>query len=99
MYVRSLSVNSPEAQPAALAVIAKALKLPGILNFDAVLKLDAVRLVKDHKVFALLKIFLQGGLSDYQQWITANENVLAEFGRETSPRSVLFSCLFGGRFG
>lgn len=81
LYVRSLPANSPKAQAAALGVIAKALKLPSVLNFDGLLKLDAVRRVKDHQLFALLKIILQGGLSDYQQWLSANEVVLTEFGK------------------
>ncbi|EPQ59896.1 hypothetical protein GLOTRDRAFT_23467, partial [Gloeophyllum trabeum ATCC 11539] len=66
-YVRSLPSSSPEAQAAALEAIAAALRLP-IYNFDPLFKLDAVVASKEHELFSLLQVFLNGGLSEYQSW-------------------------------
>ncbi|TFK55641.1 PCI-domain-containing protein [Heliocybe sulcata] len=66
-YVRSLPSSSPEAQAAAVDTIAAALRLP-IYDFDPLFKLDAVVASKDHELFSLLQVFLNGGLSDYKSW-------------------------------
>ncbi|KZT24562.1 PCI-domain-containing protein [Neolentinus lepideus HHB14362 ss-1] len=66
-YVRSLPSSSPEAQAAAIDAIAAALRLP-IYDFDPLFKLDAVVASKDHELFSLLQVFLNGGLSEYKSW-------------------------------
>lgn len=80
-FVRSISPNSPKAEAAALSLIATSLRLPSVFNFDPLLKIDAVRVVKDHQLFALLKILLEGGLSDFHSWLEKHEAVLGEFGK------------------
>ncbi|KAF8638604.1 hypothetical protein AX17_002145 [Amanita inopinata Kibby_2008] len=67
-YVRLLPTPSPEAQTAAVDVIASALRLPSVFDFDPLLKLDAVVATKDHELFSLLKIFLNDGLVEFQSW-------------------------------
>ncbi|GJJ07235.1 hypothetical protein Clacol_001435 [Clathrus columnatus] len=87
-YVRSIPANSPKAQAAALAVIAKALKLPTVFSFDALLKLNTVRAARDHQLFSLLKILIQGSLTDYQQWVIPNDNILGEFATDLDKRQL-----------
>ncbi|KAF8592729.1 PCI domain-containing protein [Ramaria rubella] len=79
LYARSISPNSPKAKPVALTVIATSLRLPSIFNFDPLLKIDSIRTAKDHQIFHLLKILLNGGISEYQTWLETNEAVLSEF--------------------
>lgn len=80
-YVKSIPSSSPKVEASSLAVIATALKLHSVFNFDALLKIGSVRVVKDHPLFFLLKIMLEGGIPEYQSWLAANEAVLNEFGR------------------
>ncbi|KAF8514828.1 PCI-domain-containing protein [Hysterangium stoloniferum] len=78
-YLRTISPNSSKAEEDSLSVIATALRLPSIFNFDSLLKIDAVRVAKDHPLFSLLKILLGGGLAEYHEWLTTHEAVLNEF--------------------
>lgn len=79
-YVKSIPSSSPKVEASALAVIATALKLHSVFNFDALLKIGSVRVVKDHPLFFLLKIMLEGGIPEYQSWLAANEAIVNEFG-------------------
>ena len=87
LYVRSIPPNSPKAKTAALDLIATSLRLPSVFNFDPLLKIDAVRVAKDHQLFALFKILLEGGLLEYRSWLQNNEAVLNSFGMSSSGPS------------
>lgn len=39
-----------------------------MFDFDPLFKLDAVIAVKDHELFSLLRVFLNGSLSDFTAW-------------------------------
>lgn len=78
-YVRSLAPSSPKTQDATLQAISTALKTPVTLDFDSVLKLPAIPDVKDHPLFALLKIFVSGTLVDYKAWVASNAATLEQF--------------------
>lgn len=78
-HVHSLAPFSPEAQEAAVAAIATALTLPGVFDFDPLFKLDAVVAANENPIFALLQVFLNGGLEEYNAWESANvASVLAQ---------------------
>lgn len=59
--------------------MATALQLPSIFDFDPLFKLDAVVGAKDHPLFALLQVFLNGGLDDYRKWESSNGDAIAQF--------------------
>jgi len=84
---------------AALDVIATSLRLPSVFNFDPLLKIDAVRVAKDHQLFALFKILLEGGLAEYRTWLQNNEAVLDQFGMSLADPSITHTypvlCRFG----
>ncbi|EKM79917.1 hypothetical protein AGABI1DRAFT_99540 [Agaricus bisporus var. burnettii JB137-S8] len=67
-YVRTLPSNSSLAQSAAIDLVATALRLPNLFDFDSLFKLDPVIALKDHEIFSLLQVFLSGGLAELDQW-------------------------------
>ncbi|KAJ3911423.1 hypothetical protein F5877DRAFT_9775, partial [Lentinula edodes] len=68
LYLRSLPPMSEAARDTSTKVIASALQIPSIFDFDALFKLDAVVANKDHELFSLLQVFLNHGLSEYKSW-------------------------------
>ncbi|KAJ8086989.1 hypothetical protein PM082_005814 [Marasmius tenuissimus] len=83
-YLQSLPSSSPESQTAAIDVIATALRLPNVFDFDALFKIDAVVASKDHELFSLLQVFLSGGLADFKSWESSHSGVLAKYNLEQS---------------
>ncbi|KAI0685026.1 hypothetical protein BC835DRAFT_1291328 [Cytidiella melzeri] len=77
-YVRSLPSSS--SQSAALDVIAAALRLPSVFDFDALFRLDAVVAVKDSELYSLLQIFLKDGLAEYKSWVESHSGVFEQYG-------------------
>ncbi|KAI0080812.1 PCI-domain-containing protein [Panus rudis PR-1116 ss-1] len=78
-YVRSLPASSPSAEPAAVELIASALRLPNIIEFDPLFRLDAVVAANKHELFALLQIFLNDGLEEYKAWEAAHGAALEKY--------------------
>ena len=91
MFVRSLDPKSAQARAAALDAVATALSHPAIFDFDPLFKLDAVVAAKDDPLFALLQVFLSGGLAEYQAWQTADGAALEKY----SESAVLVGVLNG----
>jgi len=79
-FVRSLDSSSPEAHTAAIDAIAASLASPQVLDFDSLFKLDAVLAVKDHPLFELLQVFVNGGLSDFNEWLSSHIEVVEQRG-------------------
>jgi translation initiation factor 3 subunit M len=75
-----LSPSSASAQAAALQVIATALRLPSMFDFDPLLKLDAVIAAKDHELFSLLQVFLNDELSEFKAWEERHPGALEKYG-------------------
>jgi len=67
-YIRSLSPSSDAATAAATKLIVSALNNPHIFDFDPLFKLDAVVALKGDDLFALLQVFLNDGLVEFQAW-------------------------------
>ncbi|KAF4619222.1 hypothetical protein D9613_004977 [Agrocybe pediades] len=69
LYVRSLPPH----------LIASALRLPVVFDFDPLFKLDAVLNVKDHELFSLLHIFLSNGLAEFKEWQSKHAQTLEKY--------------------
>ncbi|KAF8462486.1 PCI-domain-containing protein [Russula ochroleuca] len=82
--VRSLEPTSQSAQPAALDAIATALSNPTVFDFDPLFKLDAVVATRSHPLFALLRIFFNGGLDDLHTWQRAHADISSTFGLDAA---------------
>ncbi|KXN92352.1 Eukaryotic translation initiation factor 3 subunit M [Leucoagaricus sp. SymC.cos] len=78
-YVRSLPANSSTTQSAAVDLIATALCLPALFDFDPLFKLDAIVSLKDHELFSLLQVFLSGGLPELKQWQATHSGVAEKY--------------------
>ncbi|KAF9057843.1 PCI domain-containing protein [Panaeolus papilionaceus] len=79
LYVQNLDSSSPEAKTAATELVATALRLPTVFNFDDLFKLDAVLVIKDHVLFSLLQIFLNSGLGEFNSWLSSNHQVIEQY--------------------
>jgi translation initiation factor 3 subunit M len=75
-----LSSTSSTAQEVTVDIIATALRLPFIFDFDPLFKLDAVVAAKDHEMFSLLQIFLNDGLPEFKAWHESHPDVLEKYG-------------------
>lgn len=75
-YVRSLPPTSDAAKPAALELLATALRLPSVFDFDILQKLENVKALGSHELFNLLQMFSKEGLSEYQAWESKNASLL-----------------------
>lgn len=92
IHLRFLDSSSPEAAQTAEQVIASALKLPKVWEFEQLLQIQAVQALKGKPIFELLTIFVGGSAEEYKKWEGANgEEVsrLCEFGDWTPPRQLL----------
>ncbi|CAA7260135.1 unnamed protein product [Cyclocybe aegerita] len=78
-YVQSLPASSAAREPATLELIATALRLPTVFNFDPLFKLEAVLAVKDHELFSLLHIFLNSGLPEFKAWESSHPGALEKY--------------------
>jgi translation initiation factor 3 subunit M len=77
-HAKLVPSGSSEAQSVAARVIASALQLPSLFDFDPILQLDVVSAATSHPLHALLQIFVGEGLPEYQSWVTANGAVVSE---------------------
>lgn len=79
-HLQILPPGLPSARDAALQCIAGALRFSSILDFDELLRTEAVVALGDHGLLQLLKIFAKGSMQQYTSWVGSNEAVLTEFG-------------------
>jgi len=77
--VKIVPPSSQEAQSAAIEAVASALRLPTILDFDLLYNLEAVLRLKNHELFDLLQIFMNGSLSDYKAWEVNHPGALEKY--------------------
>jgi len=76
-YVKSLPPSS--AGPAAIDLVATALRLPTIFDFDGLFRINAVVAAKSHELFSLLQIFLNDGLAQYNAWESKHGDLLTKY--------------------
>ncbi|PWN95806.1 hypothetical protein FA09DRAFT_321899 [Tilletiopsis washingtonensis] len=72
IHLRFLDSSSPEAAQTAEQVIASALKLPKVWEFEQLLQIQAVQALKGKPIFELLTIFVGGSAEEYKKWEGAN---------------------------
>ncbi|KAG6828491.1 hypothetical protein H0H92_007806 [Tricholoma furcatifolium] len=84
LYVQTLPSTTPAAKDGAANVIATALRLPNVFDFDPLFKLDAVISIKDHELYSLLQIFLSNGLPEFKAWADAHPGSLEKYNLESS---------------
>lgn len=77
--MKILQPSSQEAQSAAIEAVASALRLPTMLDLDPLYNLEAVLRLKDHELFDLLQIFMNGSLSDYKAWELSHPGALEKY--------------------
>jgi translation initiation factor 3 subunit M len=78
--LRNLPPNSPHAESSAIQAISASLKLPSVFDFDTLYKIDAVIKLQGHELFALLRVFLSGGLEDYKKWESEHPGSIEKHG-------------------
>lgn len=74
---------------AATRALTEAIQLPEILNFESLVELDAVKTLKDEKLFELLKIFLGSTLKEYKTFTEQNPGLVEKLGKHTNKRSIV----------
>ncbi|KAI6024521.1 hypothetical protein EDC04DRAFT_2724058 [Pisolithus marmoratus] len=84
LYVQSLPPSSELRQSAAVDAIAAALRQPTVFDFEPLCKLEAVIAAKDHELFPLLQIFLDGGPPELKTWADNNVTVLDAYDLDRS---------------
>ncbi|KAF9356145.1 hypothetical protein BGX26_005656 [Mortierella sp. AD094] len=71
-------LDSQKAQ--ATRTVVESLALPEVLNFENLLKIDAVQHLKSEKVYELLSVFMSGNVQDYRGLIAKNGGLIKELG-------------------
>lgn len=77
LYVKSLPSSS--ASGPALDLVATALRLPNVFDFDVLFRIDAVAAAKGTELFALLQIYLNDGLTEYKAWEQKHGDTIAKY--------------------
>ena len=78
--LRNLPSNSPHAESSATQAISTSLKLPSVFDFDTLFKIDAIIKLQGHELFSLLRVFLSGGLEDYNKWESGHPGSVEKYG-------------------
>ncbi|KAF9111979.1 hypothetical protein BGX27_004160 [Mortierella sp. AM989] len=64
----------------ATRAVSESLALPEVLNFENLLKIDAVQHLKSEKVYELLSVFMSGNVQDYRGLVAKNGGLIKELG-------------------
>ncbi|KAI8597836.1 hypothetical protein EDD21DRAFT_384327 [Dissophora ornata] len=64
----------------ATRAIVDSITLPKILNFENLLKIDAIQHLKSEKVYELLSVFMSGNVQDYRTLVSKNGGLVKELG-------------------
>jgi len=76
-----MPTSSADGQSAAIDAIALALRLPAMFDLDPLFKLDAVVAAKNHELFSLLQVFLNGGLPEFRSWCEKHPGVPEKYSK------------------
>ncbi|KAF9582051.1 hypothetical protein BGW38_000721 [Lunasporangiospora selenospora] len=77
--------GTPEAasqKATATRAIAESLALSEVLNFENLLKIDAIQQLKSEKIYELLSVFMSGNLQDYRTLVAKHSGLIKESGLE-----------------
>ncbi|CAG8496440.1 5615_t:CDS:2 [Ambispora gerdemannii] len=72
----STDLSSKEA---ATRAVVQAIKLPEILRFEDLLELKAIQTLTEEKIFELLRVFLNGTLKEYREFIGKNPEIIEKY--------------------
>ncbi|KAG0341938.1 hypothetical protein BG004_005846 [Podila humilis] len=64
----------------ATRAIVESIALPEVLNFENLLKIEAVQGLKSEKVYELLSVFMSGNVQDYRNLINKHAGLIKELG-------------------
>jgi len=64
----------------ATRAIVESITLPNVLNFENLLKVDAIQHLKSEKVYELLSVFMSGNVQDFRALTSKNAGLLKELG-------------------
>ena len=78
-YVQSIPSSSEAANREGLRLIATALRLPSVFDFDSLLQLGNIRALSSHTLYHLLDIFNKKGMSEFYDWKDKNQATLDEY--------------------
>ncbi|KAH7042451.1 hypothetical protein BKA57DRAFT_125637 [Linnemannia elongata] len=83
-HLTSFNGTSESAVQKATATraIVESIALPEVLNFENLLKIEAIQNLKAEKVYELLSVFMSGNVQDYRGLIAKNGGLLKELGLE-----------------
>ncbi|EJD01555.1 PCI-domain-containing protein [Fomitiporia mediterranea MF3/22] len=76
-HVRSLPPS--ESTRPSLQLIALALRIPTVFDFDPVLKLESVQTLNGSQLYGLLNIFNKGSLGEFNSWKEKNQSTVNEY--------------------
>ncbi|ORX90835.1 PCI-domain-containing protein [Basidiobolus meristosporus CBS 931.73] len=79
-YLASFDSDAEEAKPFAKKAIVDAIKMPGVFQFEDLSKMPSVQLLQGETIFKLMNIFLNGSLTEYNQFVAENGQAVQEFG-------------------
>jgi translation initiation factor 3 subunit M len=76
--------GSSDSVPLATATraIVESIALPEVLNFENLLKIEAIQNLKAEKVYELLSVFMSGNVQDYRGLVAKNGSLVKELGLE-----------------
>ncbi|KAF9961519.1 hypothetical protein BGZ72_003357 [Mortierella alpina] len=64
----------------ATRAIVESITLPNVLNFENLLKVDAIQHLKSEKVYELLSVFMSGNVQDFRALTAKNAGLVKELG-------------------
>ncbi|KAF9295982.1 hypothetical protein BGZ74_010528 [Mortierella antarctica] len=80
-YLTSFNGSDVSGQKVnATRAIVESISLPEVLNFENLLKVDAVQGLKSEKAYELLSVFMSGNVQDYRTLVTKYAGLIKELG-------------------
>ncbi|KAG0040899.1 hypothetical protein BGZ82_006772 [Podila clonocystis] len=80
-YLTSFNGSDVSGQKAnATRAIVESISLPEVLNFENLLKVDAVQGLKSEKAYELLSVFMSGNVQDYRTLVAKHAGLIKELG-------------------
>ncbi|KAF9392608.1 hypothetical protein CPB97_000061 [Podila verticillata] len=80
-YLTNFNGSDVSGQKAtATRAIVESISLPEVLNFENLLKIDAVQGLKSEKAYELLSVFMSGNVQDYRTLVGKHAGLIKELG-------------------
>jgi len=80
-YLTNFNGSDVSGQKATAArAIVESISLPEVLNFENLLKIDAVQGLKSEKMYELLSVFMSGNVQDYRTLVGKHAGLIKELG-------------------